>query len=73
MAMLDKLSLWVDEIPPIHQPQRFGNQAFRKWRDRLSEVRRCGYEVGGSGYEVGGSGYEVRRCGYYEVGSVVMK
>ncbi|KAL5483732.1 hypothetical protein EMCRGX_G020141 [Ephydatia muelleri] len=37
LAMLEKLSLWVDEIPPIQQPQRFGNQAFRKWRDRLSE------------------------------------
>ncbi|XP_041378741.1 serine/threonine-protein phosphatase 2A activator-like [Gigantopelta aegis] len=34
-AMLDKLSKWVDEIPPLEQPQRFGNKAFRTWLDRV--------------------------------------
>eukprot|EP00794_Sanderia_malayensis_P007815 gene7815-8661_t len=28
---------WVDEIPPINQPQRFGNKAFRDWLNRVDE------------------------------------
>jgi hypothetical protein len=28
----------VDEIPPIRQPMRFGNKAFRQWKLRLSEI-----------------------------------
>nr|CAI5868107.1 unnamed protein product [Callosobruchus analis] len=34
-TILDTLSKWIDETPPIQQPQRFGNQAFRTWYDRL--------------------------------------
>ncbi|XP_069687533.1 serine/threonine-protein phosphatase 2A activator-like [Periplaneta americana] len=37
VALLDKLDLWVDETPPIEQPQRFGNQAFRTWYKKLKE------------------------------------
>lgn len=37
VAMLDTLSQWVDEIPPIQQPQRFGNSAFKTWYNRLKE------------------------------------
>jgi len=37
--LLDKFSGWVDEIPPIEQPQRFGNKAFREWSKRLKDVR----------------------------------
>jgi len=33
--MLDTLSGWVDEIPPLQQPMRFGNKSFRLWHDRL--------------------------------------
>jgi len=33
--MLAKLSTFVDEVPPIEQPQRFGNKAFRSWYERL--------------------------------------
>ena len=36
--MLDTLSQWVTETPPIEQPQRFGNKAFRTWFDKLKEV-----------------------------------
>lgn len=36
--LLDKLSTWVDEIPPVQQPMRFGNKAFRTWMDRLEAV-----------------------------------
>lgn len=37
--LLEKFSGWVDEIPPIEQPQRFGNKAFREWSKRLKDVR----------------------------------
>ncbi|KAI0353684.1 Phosphotyrosyl phosphatase activator [Trametes cingulata] len=33
--MLDKLDKWIDEIPPLPTPQRFGNLAFRTWGKRL--------------------------------------
>lgn len=36
--MLQVLNKWVDEIPPIQQPQRFGNQAFRTWYEKLKAV-----------------------------------
>ncbi|KAG2341177.1 Phosphotyrosyl phosphatase activator [Suillus weaverae] len=37
LALLDTLSNWVDEIPPLQTPQRFGNLAFRTWGARLEE------------------------------------
>jgi serine/threonine-protein phosphatase 2A activator len=37
VALLDELLKWVDEIPPLQQPQRFGNQAFKTWYARLAE------------------------------------
>lgn len=40
LNMLVKLSQWVDEIPPIQQPQRFGNKAFKNWLDKVREVSR---------------------------------
>lgn len=36
--MLDTMDTWIDEIPPIDQPQRFGNKAFRTWCGKLEEV-----------------------------------
>ncbi|KAI0636287.1 hypothetical protein C8Q77DRAFT_638149 [Trametes polyzona] len=33
--MLDKMDKWIDEIPPLPTPQRFGNLAFRTWGKRL--------------------------------------
>lgn len=38
LGLLRKLEQWVDEIPPIEQPQRFGNKAFRIWHGRLTET-----------------------------------
>ena len=38
LNLLDTLSRWVDEIPPIQQPQRFGNKAYRIWFAKLKEV-----------------------------------
>ncbi|KAG1735346.1 uncharacterized protein EDB91DRAFT_1295584 [Suillus paluster] len=37
LGLLDTLSDWVDEIPPLQTPQRFGNLAFRAWGARLEE------------------------------------
>ncbi|GBE90054.1 Serine/threonine-protein phosphatase 2A activator 1 [Sparassis crispa] len=35
LSMLDTLDHWIDEIPPLPTPQRFGNLAFRTWGRRL--------------------------------------
>ncbi|XP_069122473.1 serine/threonine-protein phosphatase 2A activator-like [Argopecten irradians] len=35
--LLDNMSQWIDEIPPIDQPQRFGNKAFKEFYDRLKD------------------------------------
>lgn len=35
---LSKLNDLVDEIPPIQQPMRFGNKAFRDWYLRLDGI-----------------------------------
>lgn len=36
-GMLDEMERWVDDIPPLAQPMRFGNKAFRQWHERLCE------------------------------------
>ncbi|XP_053601882.1 serine/threonine-protein phosphatase 2A activator-like [Plodia interpunctella] len=33
--MLDKIEKLIDAFPPIEQPQRFGNVAFRDWMDKV--------------------------------------
>jgi serine/threonine-protein phosphatase 2A activator len=35
LNLLELLIQWVDEIPPIEQPMRFGNKAYRIWLDRV--------------------------------------
>ncbi|EGO24892.1 hypothetical protein SERLADRAFT_349062 [Serpula lacrymans var. lacrymans S7.9] len=35
--LLDTLDGWIEEIPPLPTPQRFGNLAFRTWGARLEE------------------------------------
>ncbi|KAF9500020.1 Phosphotyrosyl phosphatase activator [Pleurotus eryngii] len=37
IGVLDRLDRWIDDIPPLNSPQRFGNLAFRKWGKRLEE------------------------------------
>lgn len=37
LRMLDTIDSWIDEIPPLNTPQRFGNLAFRTWGQRLGE------------------------------------
>jgi serine/threonine-protein phosphatase 2A activator len=36
--MLDTLNDWIDEFPPLDNPQRFGNKAFRLWAQKLAKV-----------------------------------
>lgn len=35
VSMLQVISTWVDDIPPIDQPQRFGNKAFKQFYEKL--------------------------------------
>ena len=35
---LEDLEKLIEEIPPLKQPMRFGNKAFRTWYDRVGEV-----------------------------------
>lgn len=35
LAFLAKMSAWIDEIPPLQQPMRFGNKAFRTWVEKI--------------------------------------
>ena len=37
--LLKTLTLWIEEIPPLQQEQRFGNKAFRDWYTKLQNVR----------------------------------
>lgn len=38
LAVLDTLDRWIEETPPVDQPSRFGNKAFRSWYARLDQV-----------------------------------
>jgi len=38
LTLLDTLENWIEDIPPLRSPQRFGNLAFRIWGVRLEEV-----------------------------------
>lgn len=37
IGVLTQLDLLIDEIKPIEQPQRFGNQAFRSWYNTVKD------------------------------------
>eukprot|EP00188_Purpureofilum_apyrenoidigerum_P005648 Plantae.Rhodophyta-Purpureofilum_apyrenoidigerum.ctg7588.p1 GENE.Plantae.Rhodophyta-Purpureofilum_apyrenoidigerum.ctg7588~~Plantae.Rhodophyta-Purpureofilum_apyrenoidigerum.ctg7588.p1 ORF type:complete len:312 (-),score=62.56 Plantae.Rhodophyta-Purpureofilum_apyrenoidigerum.ctg7588:88-1023(-) len=46
VEVLEELSKYVDDTPPIEQVARFGNKAFRTWHQKLSEnaadlLRKC--------------------------------
>ncbi|KAJ1547516.1 Serine/threonine-protein phosphatase 2A activator, partial [Nowakowskiella sp. JEL0078] len=38
LDLLAKINGWIDEIPPLEGPQRFGNKAFKTWYERLELV-----------------------------------
>ena len=37
-SFMARLGALVDEFPPLKQPMRFGNKAFRQWHSRLLEI-----------------------------------
>jgi len=37
LCMLETLSRWVDEIPPVQQSLRYGNPAYRTWYMRMAD------------------------------------
>ncbi|KAH8118174.1 Phosphotyrosyl phosphatase activator [Phellopilus nigrolimitatus] len=37
LVLLERLDNWIDEIPPLPTPQRFGNLAFRTWGKKLED------------------------------------
>jgi len=38
LNLLSTMKKWISEIPPVAQPQRFGNKAYRTWFQRVHEV-----------------------------------
>ncbi|KAF2349726.1 Phosphotyrosyl phosphatase activator PTPA [Trinorchestia longiramus] len=36
LAMLDKMASWLEEFPPVDQPQRYGNKAFKDYYSKLA-------------------------------------
>ena len=38
--LMNKLYILVDEVPPIKQPMRFGNKAFREWHAKMLTITR---------------------------------
>eukprot|EP00929_Paragymnodinium_shiwhaense_P098867 TRINITY_DN60380_c0_g1_i2.p1 TRINITY_DN60380_c0_g1~~TRINITY_DN60380_c0_g1_i2.p1 ORF type:complete len:354 (-),score=77.83 TRINITY_DN60380_c0_g1_i2:297-1295(-) len=34
---LDEVESWIRDFPPLQQPMRFGNKAFRQWHERVVE------------------------------------
>lgn len=47
VALLNTLDRWIDETPPVDQPSRFGNKAYRTWYAKLDEVRLLQDRLGG--------------------------
>ncbi|KAJ8261066.1 hypothetical protein COCON_G00167890 [Conger conger] len=37
ISLLDTLDRWIDETPPVDQPSRFGNKAYRTWYAKLDQ------------------------------------
>jgi hypothetical protein len=52
--ILRELASWVSDIPPVSQPARFGNPAFRTWHAKLlkESVRLTSIVLGAGGKEV---------------------
>ncbi|KAG7271967.1 hypothetical protein CRUP_023847, partial [Coryphaenoides rupestris] len=37
LDLLETLDRWIDETPPVDQPSRFGNKAYRTWYGKLDQ------------------------------------
>lgn len=46
MTLLNTLDRWIDETPPVDQPSRFGNKAYRTWYAKLDQVRLSEHGLG---------------------------
>lgn len=57
VALLNTLDRWIDETPPVDQPSRFGNKAYRTWYAKLDEVRLPRDMLGGWARCVGDFGH----------------
>lgn len=38
LDLMGTLDQWINETPPVDQPSRFGNKAFRTWFAKLDQV-----------------------------------
>lgn len=38
LDLLETLDRWINETPPVDQPSRFGNKAYRAWYAKLDQV-----------------------------------
>ncbi|KAF0031910.1 hypothetical protein F2P81_016465 [Scophthalmus maximus] len=38
LDLLETLDRWINETPPVDQPSRFGNKAYRTWYGKLDQV-----------------------------------
>lgn len=38
LGLLGTLDRWINETPPVDQPSRFGNKAYRTWFSKLEQV-----------------------------------
>ncbi|KOB68456.1 Serine/threonine-protein phosphatase 2A activator [Operophtera brumata] len=38
LKMLDIIDNFIDDFPPVEQPQRFGNTAFRDWLNKVKQI-----------------------------------
>lgn len=43
LKIIEKLEEFIDETPPLEQPQRFGNLAYRIWFGKMKDVRFARY------------------------------
>ena len=42
------METWLEEFPPLEQPSRFGNKAFRQWYDKVAASALLLCEQGGT-------------------------
>lgn len=63
VALLNTLDRWIDETPPVDQPSRFGNKAYRTWYARLDQVRLPQDGLGGWGWVGGKEAFRYQHWG----------
>ncbi len=66
LACFTEMSRWIDAFPPIVQPMRYGNKAYRQWHDHLvrESARMCASLLGESSEDEKASGV-TELCPYF--------